>query len=44
MSQDSAIVGVVMGSVSDWETMEQATAVLEAVAARLDYPDLRRNA
>jgi 5-(carboxyamino)imidazole ribonucleotide mutase len=31
MSQDSAIVGVVMGSVSDWETMEQATAVLEAL-------------
>lgn len=29
MAQDTAIVGVVMGSVSDWETMEQATAILE---------------
>ena len=29
MAQDTAIVGVVMGSVSDWETMEHATAVLE---------------
>lgn len=29
MAQDTATVGVVMGSVSDWETMEQATAVLE---------------
>lgn len=29
MAQESAVVGVVMGSVSDWETMEQATATLE---------------
>lgn len=29
MAQGTAIVGVVMGSVSDWETMEQATAILQ---------------
>lgn len=29
MAQDTAIVGVVMGSVSDWDTMEHATAILE---------------
>ena len=31
MAQDKPLVGVVMGSVSDWETMEHATHTLEAL-------------
>lgn len=31
MAHVSAVVGVVMGSVSDWETMEHATRMLEAL-------------